>query len=200
MRKNILLSLFAVMLAVGLLMASMLYQRYSDSERLSYLTTLPPYTGHLSHTLPVQTTKPALSDAPDVQFYDADGKQVQLSDFEGKPVVINFWASWVNPSREELPVFQSAYEAYRDRITFLMINVTDGERETERSAREYWEALDTQLPVYFDLDSGATAGFRVTTVPSTFFIDAEGKSVAYAPGELTAEQLEYGIRMCMDSE
>ena len=99
MRKNILLSLFAVMLAVGLLMASMLYQRYSDSERLSYLTTLPPYTGHLSHTLPVQTTKPALSDAPDVQFYDA-----------------------------------------------------------------------------------------------------EGKSVAYAPGELTAEQLEYGIRMCMDSE
>ena len=198
MRKNILLSLFAVMLAAVLLMSAMLYQRYSDYERLGYLATLPPYTGHLSHTLPAQTTKPALSDAPDVQFYDADGKQVRLSDFEGKPVVINFWASWVTPSREEIPVFQAAYDAYRDRVTFLMINVTDGAQETHNSARQYWQDLDTRLPVYYDLDSGATAGFRVATIPSTFFINAQGKSVAYASGALTREQLEQGIRRCLE--
>lgn len=203
MRKNILLTVLTAMLAVGLLVVTVFYQRYSDAEMLAHLATLPPYTGTQKDTvptLPEQTKAPTLSDAPNVKFYDSAGNQVQLSDFKGKPVVINFWASWVSSTKAEFSIFGNAQEAYQDKIHFLMINVTDGTLETKETARQYWESLETKLPVYYDTDADAATGFRVKTAPATFFINAEGKSVAYAPGALTRADLEQGIRMCMNSQ
>lgn len=200
MNKKVILPVLAVTLSALLLICTLLYDRFSDADRLGQMATLPHYTGTQQDTTQDPTgdsTGPTLSDAPNVQFYDAEGKAVQLSDLRGKPLVINFWATWSGPSKGEIPVFQAAYEAHKDEIHFVMINMTDGTRETKKSAQDYWDTLETEMPFYFDTDSSAAIGFNVNTVPTTFFVDAQGKAVAYAPGGLTRDTVERGIRMCL---
>jgi thiol-disulfide isomerase/thioredoxin len=61
---------------------------------------------------------------------DFEGNKIQLTDFIGKPIVLNFWASWCGPCRLEMPEFQAAFEDLGDEVTFMMVNLTDGDRET----------------------------------------------------------------------
>lgn len=200
MNKKVLLPSLAIILSALLLICTLLYDRFSDADRLGQMATMPLYTGSQQNATGDTTedfTGPTLADAPNVQIYDTEGNAVQLSDFRGKPLVINFWASWSGPSKGELPVFQDAYAVHKDEVHFVLINMTDGTRETEKFAKDYWDTLETEMPVYFDTDSSAAIAFNVTTVPTTFFINAEGKAVAYAPGGLTREGVERGIRMCL---
>ena len=77
--------------------------------------------------------------APDFTVYDAGGMPVKLSDYLGKPVIVNFWASWCGPCKSEMPEFEEAFKQYGDRIQFMMINLTFGS-ETESSAKSLSEA------------------------------------------------------------
>lgn len=77
--------------------------------------------------------------APDFVVYDSEGNAVQLSDFSGKPVVINFWATWCGYCVKEMPSLQKAYEAYGDEVAFMIINVTDGHKETKEEAFAFVE-------------------------------------------------------------
>ena len=71
--------------------------------------------------------------APDFTVYDKDGKPVKLSDFRGKPVVLNFWASWCGPCQSEMPTFNEKYGELGDEIHFLMVNLTDSAAEKENA-------------------------------------------------------------------
>ena len=75
--------------------------------------------------------------APNFTVYDADGKPVKLSDFRGKPVVLNFWASWCPPCKSEMPDFQKEFEVQGSQVQFLVVNLTDGSRETVATASAY---------------------------------------------------------------
>ena len=131
--------------------------------------------------------------APDFTVTDADGNEVKLSDFAGKPVVLNFWASWCGPCKSEMPDFEKAYGEYAGQIQFMMINLTDGSRETVASAQEYITQQGYTFPVYFDQQSEAAIQYGVSAVPTTYFIDAEGNLVAGARGALSYEGLLDGI-------
>ena len=72
--------------------------------------------------------------APDFTVYDLDGNEVHLSDFIGKPVVLNFWASWCSPCKMEMPDFNEKYLEIGEEVQFLIINMTDGSRETVETA------------------------------------------------------------------
>ena len=74
--------------------------------------------------------------APDFTVLDYDGNEVKLSDYKGKPVVLNFWATWCFYCKEEMPDFNTAYEKYPD-VEFLMLNATDGYQETIEDARSH---------------------------------------------------------------
>ena len=76
-------------------------------------------------------------DAPDFTVYDREGNPVRLSDYAGKPVVLNFWASWCPPCKSEMPDFHAAYEELGDQVQFLMVNATDGSRETVDTAASF---------------------------------------------------------------
>ena len=135
---------------------------------------------------------------PDFTVYDREGNAVKLSDFAGKPIVLNFWASWCGPCKSEMPFFDDAYRKYGDKVQFLMVNVTDGDQETLESALDYVDSVVYGFPVYYDTDLDAAAVFGVTSLPTTYFFDASGAPVAYAKTTMNKDSLKKGIEMIID--
>jgi len=136
--------------------------------------------------------------APDFEMVDRDGNRIKLSDMRGKPVVLNFWASWCGPCKSEMPDFEEAYKEYGDDITFMIVNLTDGKNETVDTAQAFIDSQGYTFPVYFDTDSNGAAAYGVSSIPVTYFIDAQGYLVAYGQGALNSETLKSGIDMLIN--
>lgn len=137
--------------------------------------------------------------APDFTVTNYDGEEVKLSDYFGKPVVLNFWASWCPPCKAEMPDFEEAYKNHTE-VQFLMVNMTDGSRETVETAKEHVESQGYSFTVLFDTEYSAAYAYYVNSLPATYFIDAEGNLIAYATGMLDAETLERGIAMIVEQD
>ena len=134
--------------------------------------------------------------APDFTVYDLDGNAVQLSDYIGKPIVLNFWASWCGPCQMEMPDFHEKYLQLGEEVNFLMINMTTG-RETQESAIAFIEKNDYSFPIFYDMQSDAAMTYGAYSLPTTYFIDAEGYAIAQATGAIDAETLQRGIDMIL---
>lgn len=135
----------------------------------------------------------AANRAPDFTVYDENGKQVFLSNYFGKPIVLNFWASWCPPCKGEMPDFQDKYLEYGDEVQFLMVNATDNYRETVESAQEFIKDSNYTFPVLFDSDSVAARAYSLYSIPATYFIDSKGNIVSQAKGAIDAAALQQGI-------
>ncbi|MBR2381261.1 MAG: TlpA family protein disulfide reductase [Clostridia bacterium] len=142
---------------------------------------------------------PPAWNGPDFTVLDKDGNEIKLSDLAGKPIVLNFWATWCGYCVEEMPDFQTAYETYTN-VQFVMVNVTDGYYETIPSAKEFVAKKGFTFPIYFDTKSSATSAFGVNAYPQTFFIDETGNIVAKARGAISLSNLEYGISLIVNAE
>lgn len=138
------------------------------------------------------------SAAPDFTVENAEGEKVTLASFEGKPVILNFWASWCSPCKTEMPDFQAAYDTYGEDIQFMMVNMTDGARETRQSGEDFIKEQGFTFPVFYDVDLEAAYAYYVTSIPTTYFIDAEGNILAAGRGMLDSEALEKGISILME--
>lgn len=142
-------------------------------------------------------TQSDIPEAPDFTVVDADGNEVHLSDFRGTPVVLNFWASWCGPCKSEMPDFDDAAARLEGQVQFLLVNMTDGSRETMESAQAYLEETGISAPAYFDTSYSAAIAYGVTSLPTTYFIDAQGGAVARAMGAIDTDTLQTGIDMIL---
>ena len=140
-----------------------------------------------------ESAEPELVPAPDFTVYDKDGNPVQLYDYTGKPLVVNFWASWCGPCQMEMPDFEDKYQELGEEVQFLMINMTDGSRETVDSASAFIAQQGFTFPVLYDTDSDAALTYGAYSLPTTYFINADGYAVARATGAIDAETLQKGI-------
>ena len=120
-------------------------------------------------------------------FRDDWGAELGPSDFEGKPLVINFWASWCGPCRDEAPMLEAAWREHGDRVTLL------GVQTQERSVPDgvaFLEEFSLTFPSVHDGDGRAFIDYGGLGVPETYFVDARGRLVSRHIGPLTVEAFE----------
>ena len=195
MKKKLIWGAGALCLLFLIAGACFLYDRLSDGHAPDRLTQIAEDgDGNHSADGTGESSVAGNDSAPDFSVIDYDGEAVKLSDYFGTPIVLNFWASWCPPCKAEMPDFDKASEAHSE-VRFLMVNMTDGGRETVESAKEHVESQGYGFTVLFDTEYSAAYAYGVNSLPTTFFIDSDGKLKAYANGMLDAETLERGIGM-----
>ena len=125
--------------------------------------------------------------APLFSLPSTTGETVALSSFEGQVVLVNFWATWCPPCRDEMPVIQATHEKYADRgFRVLAVNVQETPGQVEAYARE----LGLTFPLLLDQRGDVTQTYRVQNLPRSFFLDRAGRVVRIHPGELTPDTME----------
>ena len=156
-------------------------------------------------TKPVETkpveTKPVVPDrnefaSADFTIYDGDGNKVHLSDFAGKPIILNFWASWCVPCKKEMPDFNEKYLEYGDEIQFLMVDFARDDKIED--AKKYVSDMGFEFPVYYDIDGDAFLAYEITAFPTTIAFDADGNVVDRYRGTMSEETLQSVIDKLLD--
>lgn len=122
--------------------------------------------------------------APDFSLKDLSGKNVRLSDLRGQVVLINFWATWCAPCREEMPAIQSRY----NRGGFAVLAIDFG--ESAEKIQGYFDEIGVSLPALLDQDGAVQELYRVRGYPTSFFVDGEGVVRFYHIGQLSEADIQ----------
>jgi cytochrome c biogenesis protein CcmG/thiol:disulfide interchange protein DsbE len=132
---------------------------------------------------------------PDARGRFADG-QLDLAELRGRPVVVNFWASWCIPCRDEAPILNASSRAHAGKVVFLGINVQDLREDALAFSRQF----GTPYVSVRDRGNGTYDDFGLTGVPETYYVDARGRIVAHSPGAISRTSLEQGIAQAIGGE
>lgn len=189
MKNKKMLGIGVILFAVLIVGASILYNAMKDKvEDNSFQMEGENNTGNTN-----DTDANGAVVAPDFTMTDKDGNEVKFSNFAGKPIVLNFWASWCGPCQMEMPDFEEMYKQYGEEVQFVMVNMTDGSQETVDSATQFITEKGYTFPVYYDTKMEGAYYYSVYSLPMTYFIDADGNVAASSRGMISGENLQKGI-------
>jgi cytochrome c biogenesis protein CcmG/thiol:disulfide interchange protein DsbE len=124
-----------------------------------------------------RTSKPA----PDFVLKDIHGQSVSLAQFKGKPVLLNFWATWCGPCREELPSMQRMHEAAKSNGGFQIIAISI-DRSNIKKVNKYADNLNLTFPILVDPDRETRKAYFIRGLPTSYLIDSEGKLRGFVSG------------------
>lgn len=110
--------------------------------------------------------------APDFELETLEGEPVKLSDYKGKKVILNFWATWCPPCREEMPEMQEFHEEYGDEVEILAVNFAE---TNVKKVQDYIDEFNYTYTIPLDKDSVAGNEYKVFSLPTTYFIGTDGK-------------------------
>lgn len=148
----------------------------------SWLMLLSLLVPDISHT------STDYSSAPDFSLLDQDGKPIALSALKGEVVLINFWASWCAPCRQEMPLLDTLYKRYKKLgFTLLGVNV----EEDSDKARDLIKVNSVSFPILFDRKNEVSKLYNLVAMPSTVMIDREGKVRFTHAGYVAGDESKY---------
>lgn len=176
------------LICVGVLMMSGLYRRLSSLLPSVPVIELPTFSTSAvqPESTPVATVAPAENHdevigpffkrmAKDFTAYNDDENAVRLSDYLGKPVVVNFFASWCGPCKLEMPFFEAAFQQYGDRVQFMMVNLCGYGNDRKADAKQMVADGGYTFPLLFDEAGEAAVAYAIRAMPTTVFISADGE-------------------------
>ena len=135
--------------------------------------------------------------APDFALVDLDGEPVRLADLRGRPVIVNFWASWCAPCVEEFPVLREAAEVHAaDGLALVGIVYQD----RSEAARDFMDRFGARWPAVMDPGGAVAADYGIYGPPETFFIDRSGVITGRQIGGLSAADLQRKLAAIIDEE
>ena len=140
-------------------------------------------------------SQPKSGPAPEFTLTLFDGGQISLAELRGRPVVLNFWASWCDPCKDEAPLLEAAWRKYKDQgLMVIGVDYLD----QEPAARAYLQEFQITYPNGPDLGSKIARRYFIRGVPETFFIGPDGQIKSFKEGPFTTmEELEASIREIM---
>lgn len=140
--------------------------------------------------------------AIDFTLKDQYGNTHTLSDYKGKTVFLNFWATWCSPCRAEMPDIQKLYEEFQQEdVVILGVAAPNlGKEQSEEGIRTFLEANGYTYPVVMDTDAEAFQAYGINSFPTTFMIDKDGNVFGYIPGQLSEETMRDIIRQTVDGK
>lgn len=125
--------------------------------------------------------------APDITLKSTTGQNIRLADYKGKVVMVNFWASWCGPCRQEMPLLEKMHKDYKD-AGFVLLGVNVDAEAADRD--KFLAETPVTFPVLDDSENTATEVFGVEAMPSSYFVDKNGNLAhlhkGYKPGEEAA--------------
>lgn len=126
--------------------------------------------------------------APNFTLADLEGNEVSLAAFRGRPVIINFWATWCGPCRIEMPELQRAYEERQEEgLAILAVNM---EESPDMVRRFFYDDLRLTFTPLLDQDGEVANRYAIFNLPTTYFVDPEGTIAAVHRGPLTGGQID----------
>ena len=181
--------IIAAVFAGGLVAALTAYNSLSSRVAALNVSNVFAQGETVSVPVAVSTKSPDERQARDFTMLDQSGNTVKLSDYYGKPIVLNFWASWCPPCRSEMPAFEKLHEEKGDSLNVMMVNLTDGYREDTGSAMAFAEKNGYGFPLYFDTRGEGANGYGIMSIPTTVFINADGTLMETHMGSMSENVL-----------
>ena len=135
--------------------------------------------------------------APTFALADLDGNPVRLADLRGRPVILNFWASWCAPCVEEFPLLRRALATHEGE-GLAIVGIVYGDRS--EAAREFMARLGARWPAVMDPADAVARQYGILSPPESYFIDADGVIVGRQIGELSEMDLERQLSLILGEE
>ena len=157
---------------------------------ISVALIIRPNQGSADNTIDLFSFPPMVLDqpAPELTLYDLNGEEVSLSDFKGEVILLNNWATWCPPCRQEMPEFQAYYDKHKDQ-GFRVVAVEAGQPESE--VRQFVNQLNLDFEILLDPENQSLDIFKQSSLPNSFVIDRTGQmrfAWLGAIDEITLEQ------------
>jgi thiol-disulfide isomerase/thioredoxin len=180
-----LLAVIVTVLTLGLIASACSSDEVGqEGPALGKITGMPTIAG--------QSPEPG-KPAPDFEFEDPEGQASSLSDLQGKPVLLNFWATWCGPCVHEMPFLQEIYNEWTDKgLVLLAIDIGEG----PTVVKQFLQERGFSFPVILDTERAVATKYNIRGVPTTFLINEDGVIEAYKVGAFQSkEEIEAGIKM-----
>lgn len=183
MKKKI-FALLVVVVLIAIALTNFMKSKIADDEKIDTSSTQVSSTVENESGLKVGQT------APDFTLMTLDGKEAKLSDYRGKKVILNFWATWCPPCKAEIPHMEKYYKksAKDDNVEILAVNLKKSDKD-EDYIKNFVKSYDMTYPVLLDTDGEQQEQYQIVTIPTTYFIDTKGKIQTTITGPMDQKKM-----------
>lgn len=182
MKKTLLLIVILVLLVSGALYVQTVYNKSIAKNQNSSGSS-----NNMESQSSTETDSKSTSKAPDFKLKDINGKEVSLSDFKGKKVFLNFWASWCPPCKAEMPDIEKLYQETKN-TDLVILGVDLG--ENKQVVKSFITSKHYNYEFLLDTNQEAADEYNISAIPSSFFIDKDGNIIAAHTGYMDIAQMK----------